>query len=200
MELDSMFPEPGKIIVEKQTSFPRLLIGAACLAILFLVVYFYQSPKTISFQPSEGIPIVPYNSLPETISFSKAPVFHPQSINASQSINENVNGVELAKEVANKIKDMLLPYKNVEPSHITNIVSFAVKEIIKESEKPMEMNPKEMKPEKEPSYGPMNVANLPVPFREEEEDAPEKEKKGKINADANPQILAMMKARGLVEK
>ena len=81
MELDSMFPEPGKIIVEKQTSFPRLLIGAACLAILFLVVYFYQSPKTISFQPSEGIPIVPYNSLPETISFAKAPVLHPQSIN-----------------------------------------------------------------------------------------------------------------------
>ena len=168
--MDSLFPDPEKIVFEKPSFIPRILIGLGCVILLVLAVYFYQTPKTIA---SQGVPIIPYESLPETISFSKPPVFHPMSI------KEDIRGPELAKEVGNKIKELLLPYKHIEAKNITSIVSYAVREIIQPKIiQQVEIQPVEIKVPN--NYGPLNVANLPLPFNEEEEDVPEKEKKGKI--------------------
>jgi hypothetical protein len=216
LELPSAEPTPAVPFNTSpaSSSFSMMWIGLAVVFVLLIIAssYFLVSSSTAQKKSiekedlhSETVKktqkvLGSETTLPATINF-----LEPAKLNT-----ETMSKEDLAKFIGTEIKNLLVLYSGVSSLQTASIVSHSVRTMLEDfapvlqpqavsskeqTNQPLEkldeehISKKVLQPRPQPSL-------VDLDADEEEKDPP---KKGKINADTDPNLLLMLKQRGLVQ-
>jgi len=217
LELPPSQPTPSLPLEPKSTASSSTIILWICVAVVLVVLafvssYFLKSSSTAEKKSLENDDSLysEFGTVKKTQKILSAETTLPATIDFLEPAKVNTETMskeELAKFVGTEIKNLLVLYSGVSSLQTASIVSHSVRTMLEDfapvlqpqavaSTLPLKQSSEKLDEE----YISKKVLQpRPEPESADEEEEKDPPKKGKINADTDPNLLLMLKQRGLVQ-